>query len=180
MHAFFFENPWQIGLLGTVVTAMAVTAWLQSGLRWLAILAGLGLLVTVVLVVVNVRVETPREQVIRFLHQTAEALQGNDHDAVRAAIFPGASSAVVQAVEALPRYRFELAQVKRIQEIQLLPERAPPRAVARIQALITVVDGDRTYHLPRYVELTLCYHQGRWTVYDFLHDDWLRAYRRSG
>jgi hypothetical protein len=180
MNAFFFEHPWQIGLLGLAITAMAVIAWLQSGSRWLAIAAWLGLLVTGALVAVNVSVETPREQVTRFLYQTADALQRNDHESVRAVVYPGASLSVIQAVEALPKYRFELAQVKRVQEIQLLPRRTPPRAVARIQVLITVVDADRSYHLPRYVELTLCYHQGRWTVYDYIHDDWLRAYRRAG
>ena len=78
MVEFLFENPTWIGLLGLMATIAAGVVWLQTGARLAAIGAGSLALISLVLVITSLRVETPREQIRRTIYEVAEALSQND------------------------------------------------------------------------------------------------------
>lgn len=109
----FFENPIPALAAGGFSTALAVVAWLQSGRRTFAAVAGLLLCLTVAAVVIEGVVVTPGEQVADRVHAIASALESNDPSRVIEYISPRAPDLRQQVATALQQVKIKDAAVKR-------------------------------------------------------------------
>lgn len=171
MVEFLFENPTWIGLLGLMATIAAGVVWLQTGARLAAIGAGSLALISLVLVITSLRVETPREQIRRTIYEVAEALSQNDVPKVISYIHPGALPAVVKAKGELPNYQFTEARVNRLRSIEVDQRPNPPVAIAEFNVAIEIATEGQKIPIRRLVKVYFGLSAGRWLVRDYEHFD---------
>jgi hypothetical protein len=167
MSGLFLENPWLVGCLGFALSALTLFAWIKTGqtVAWKAAAAMFGL--TVLLVAINVWVDTEREVVTRTLYQLAADLEGNRFQQVIARIHPDASPELLQLKTQLQDVHFDTARIKAIHGIQFGSSKTPRTAAVRMNV---VVGGERSGMkgtVPRWVRLQLEQDRGQWMVVNY-------------
>lgn len=178
MEAFFFENPLWLGICGAFVTIVAAVLWVQTGARSAAVTAVVACILTILLVLVSLRVETDREKLIRTIHEVAEAVESNDLERVLTHVSPNATQGLLRARQELPQYTFREARMTRLKSIVINRNSTPPTAIAEFSVIVDVgADGHQT-RLPRFVKAYFVENAGRWLVRDYEHFDAAEAFRK--
>lgn len=166
MFDWLFENTWIVGGLGVFAVGLAVFAWIQTGHSWaLRTAVGLGVL-TVLLVAMNLWVETEREELLRTLYGLADDLQANRTDRVLAQIHPEASPQLSHYRDRLRDVRFHYARIKTIHGIEIGPSRTPRTAVVRLNAVVEAEQSGLRGTVPRWVRLRFEKEKGKWWIVD--------------
>ena len=177
MEAFFFESPLWLGICGTFVTILAAVLWMQTGVRSAAVTAAVACLLTIVLVLVSLRVETDREKVIATINQVAAAVQANDLPGVLSYISPNAVQGLKRAEQELPQYTFREARMTRLRSVLVNRNSTPPSAVAEFSVIVGVQGHGHQTRVPRFVKAYFVRDGERWLVRDYEHFDASDAFR---
>ncbi|MEM6364718.1 MAG: hypothetical protein AAF539_05685 [Planctomycetota bacterium] len=156
MTTLIAERPLIVAFMLGILAAAMIYGWLQTGRRPLAI-AGLMVLALIpVSWIVAERWVTDREQIEQLIHDTAEAVQTNNHNTVLGVI--GDDATRRQAAMELPRYEFSVAEVTSIREITVLTGTLPLEAEVDINVKVVVSDKRgslKNIRVPRRVQLTM-------------------------
>ncbi len=169
MNSFLFESPLWIGLGGSFVSLIAGFFWSQTGNKPSAY-ASLGLAIaTIALVVVNIQVETPREQIASLLDEIAGHLEANNREAIYSFIHPAAAPAVQQARQELPRFEFSKAKVTRIKNIAVQNDASPPSCLAEFNVAVELTTQGQKFRVPRFVRVYFAKQGDQWLVRDYEH-----------
>ena len=168
------ERPFLLSLMLGVLAGALIYGWLQTGKKPVAI-AGLVALVFIPLVWwISDSIVTDREAIIALIHETADAVEANDHE--RALKIIGDPTARQQAGMELPRYEFMQADVGSIREIVILDERSPPQAEVDMTVKVHVSEkrgAIKNVRVPRRLNLVF-EKQGtgdtaRWVIVAYQH-----------
>ena len=169
MNSFLFESPLWIGLCGGFVALIAGYFWSQTGNKP-AMYTAVGVaVVTIIMVVVNIQVQTPREQIANLLDQIAGHLENNNQEAVYSFIHPNAELAVQQARQELPRFEFSKAKVTRIKNIAVQDDASPPSCLAEFNVAVEVTTQGQKFRVPRFVRVYFAKQGDQWLIRDYEH-----------
>ncbi len=171
MQQFFLESPVALGLSGFFIALATVFWWTQTGARIAAISAAMVALVTAILVLVSLRIETDREQIRQTIDQVAQALEANDFPRVFSYIHPGATEGVARAKEELPSYRFLDARLTRLRSIEVNRRASPAAAVAEFNVAVEIERAGQRVPIRRFVKVYFAQQAERWLVRDYEHFD---------
>ncbi|MCU0707980.1 MAG: hypothetical protein MUF23_06795 [Pirellula sp.] len=167
MLEFLLERPVTIGLAGSILSIATFYAWVQSGLRPL-FHTSIGLAVgTLALVLIGWFIDTDRDILRRFVYETAQELETNQHQKVAAKIHPQATGELQDAKLRLPDIRFSVARIKSIHGIEVTRHRTGVTATITMNVYIEVEYGDRGGKAPRWVQLILEQLDGEWRIVSF-------------
>lgn len=175
MTQLLFESPILVGSIGLLLALVAIIVWTQvedAKAQKASLYSAIGLvLLTTLLVMLSIQVETDSERIRGTLHSAASSLEENDHPAVLAAIHPDASRAVRAAEAMLSRVTFSDARVTRIKSVEI-EEGVPRRAVAEIIVVVSMnLEGTGRVRTPRFVKVFFTQQNDRWLVHNFEHYD---------
>jgi hypothetical protein len=168
------EQPVYILILGALTFAFLCFAWWQTGYRALfhSMLAVVAL--TAGLLILEHLVVTPREEIENALHEMAQDVLTNDLDKILPHVYSGAPQTYRQAKAEFPKYRFTRVDIKRNVEA-VFPQGTNPRTKAEVtfNVVVDVIEKstNTTYHVPRFVRLTLMFEDGEWRVAEYAHYD---------
>lgn len=165
------EHSTFVGIIGAVIALALFWIWFQTGLKAVVYSALAAVAITVALVLLSVSIETPREQMIAWLDSTAAELQANNFSALQAKIHPGTASELRSLESEAEHYKFSIAQIKRIHDIEFSGKEPDRRAVVKMNVFVEVTTNGGTFKIPRYVELTLYQVDGKWLVYQARHEE---------
>ncbi|MFN3192876.1 MAG: hypothetical protein ACE361_20370 [Aureliella sp.] len=183
MRELIFESPWMVGIGGVSLVLLAGVIWTQVNDRPVqraALISMLASLVmTIVLVLTSLFVETDREAIRADLHELARLLQANDREAIYRHIHPNASEGVQRARAELPRYTFSEARVTRIKSIQINGEQKPPTALAEFNVVVEASASMGSGRVPRFVHVYFMKDGDNWLVHDYEHFDVATGFRSS-
>ena len=154
---------------------MLAAGWLRTGRRWLLSCLVATLLLTVAAVLLERFVQTDRERINATLHQIASLVERNRIDEALQYAFSGTPQVRRQAAAELPLYDFQMVDIKRNLEVELIPNSVPPRAEARFNVVVTLTvrnQGLNNLRVPRYCEVTFIKElDGVWRVAAYSHHD---------
>jgi hypothetical protein len=134
-----FENPLPILLGGIFITAILGIVWFQNQkpILLLPIIVTIGL--TVIGVIVENRVVTPREEVEMTIDSLADALKANDQERVVSFISPSAAKTQARARWALKMFVVKKAKISKL-KITINPLTSPPSAEANFTGVFHLKD----------------------------------------
>ena len=161
------ESPWPAVVSGLAVALVLAIVFLRTGRGRILGAAGVVLLVTVALVVLERMVVTEPEQIEHTLDEICAAVERNDTERVHSFIAPAAESIHTQADRYLERFTFDHAKVTGDLVIKLDEKASPPNAVATFIARADVRDrkGQSVYsHAIQRVEVAMQKPGDRWLV----------------
>ena len=167
------EEPVYIAILGVSTVLICGFGWLQTGYRQFAYAVVGAVIATVLLLLVEQWVETERAGIESALRRMAQDVERNDLPTVLSDIAQSAAKTRRRAESEFPRYRFTRVSIKHNLTITIDREQQPPKAKATFNV---VVDGSElstnmTFHVPRYVELTLVNEGSKWKVSAYHHEE---------
>lgn len=167
MISIFFEQPWIIGAIGTVLTVLTFYGWTQTG-NSIAFKTALGFAVGSILIVfLNLWIVTDSEQVRTWLVNVAGELQSNQYDRVLARISPDRSERVASAADRLKTVRFTVAKITKIHSVVVDTKGTRTTAHVRMNAFVEAESGGMSGKIPRWVGLTLEKNGKEWLITDF-------------
>jgi hypothetical protein len=170
MISFLFEQPWVIGAAGTIVTAATFYGWLQSGNQSAFKLACTFLAATLLLVLLNVTVETDSEVVHRWIDDAAGELSRNEHQKIMNRIHPECTPMIDNCILRMKAVRFTDFRVTRIHSIEVARNREAPQAIVKMNVVAEATMGgqyaDFKGKLARWVQLKLEKVNDHWLVLD--------------
>jgi hypothetical protein len=167
MLELLLERPVTIGLIGSILSVATFYGWVQSGSRPL-FRTSIGLAVgTVVLALIGWYIDTDKDILRRFVYETAQELEANQHQKVAAKIHPQATGELQDAKLRLPDIRFAVARIKSIHDIDVTRHRTGVTATITMNVYVEVAYGDRQGKAPRWVQLTLEQLDGEWRIVTF-------------
>lgn len=170
MESFFLESPIWLGMTGGVIVAIAGYVWSQTGAKS-ALIATAGLLaVTILLVMVNIQIDTERESVTKLLHEIAAYVEANEYETVIGFIHEAAGDAVSRAKAELENIEFSDARVTRIKDITVNNSTSPPTAIAEFNAVAKLSSRGFSGTVPRFLKVYFRRVNDRWLIYDYEHD----------
>jgi hypothetical protein len=180
MTELLLESPITVGVAGGLATAVALFVWIQGGFRAALISAGVLAVLTVILVLVSLQVETDREKLRRTIHEVAGHLQNNRFEAIYGYIHPNAKPIDAQARAELPKYRFQEARVTNIKQLEVNPRTKPKSATAEFFVAVSVdVQGQSFPGIRRFVRVYFFEKDGRWLVNHYEHFEPTAGFRNS-
>jgi len=148
------ERPLIVSLLLAVLAVGFLYGWLQSGRKPLAIVGLLLLACIPAAWWVADHWVTDRERIRLLVHQTADAVEANDHAEVLKVI--GDQATREQAAAELPRYTFTRADVGSIRDIAIIETTYPTTAEVELTVSVEVSGGSlRDVRVVRRLFLTL-------------------------
>ncbi len=179
MIPFILENPIGVAVVGAGAALLALVVWMQTGQSKVLYLLLAAIVVTVILVMIGMKVETEPESIRKMLYQTASDLENNRFPAVIGAIYESPSQAVLNAKSLLEtnKYIFSAARVKRIHTIEFSGPATKRRAAVKMNVFVEGRLGAFQGGIPRYVELTLDRVGQNWKVSDFSHADAFEGFK---
>jgi len=149
------ESPLIVALMLGVLAAALIYGWLQTGRKPLVI-AGLAIAILIpILWFVSEQWVTDRERIEQLIHQTADAIEANDHATALAII--GDEATRNQAAAELPQWVFTQADVGSIRSIRLVDNTEPLQADVDMIVKLNVNSkrgGVQNFRVPRRVLLT--------------------------
>ena len=171
MNTIFFEQPWIVGAIGTVITIVTLYGWTQTG-NSIALKTGIGLaLATLLLLIANLFIVTDAEQVRTWLASTASELQNNDIDRVLKKLSPDCSDRVTNVADRMKNVKFTIAKVTKIHSIEVQSDKEGVTAQIRMNAFVAGESNGISAKVPRWVALTLEKKNREWLITDFEDKD---------
>ena len=171
MNTIFFEQPWIVGAIGTVITIATLYGWTQTG-NSIALKTGIGLaLATLLLLIANLFIVTDAEQVRTWLASTASELQNNDIDRVLKKLSPDCSDRVTNVADRMKNVKFTIAKVTKIHSIEVQSDKEGVTAQIRMNAFVAGESNGISAKVPRWVALTLEKKNREWLITDFEDKD---------
>lgn len=179
MLEFVLEKPLWVGILGGILTVVAVQWWISSGRREAIQIAIGTLLLTLVLVGAGCLIETEQESLRTMLYQTADDLQNNRKLEVVNAIYSHPTEQVIAAKKYVEEgtYTFDAASIKKLHSIEFSGPQSARRAIVKMNVFVEGRFDGYAAKVPRYVQVTLYRVGDRWLVYDFTHDQPLSGFK---
>jgi hypothetical protein len=179
MIEFVLEKPLWVGILGAILTVVAIQWWIRSGRREAMLLAIGILMLTFAFVSAGNLIETEQESLRTMLYQTADDLKNNRKSEVTTAIYTNPTEQVVAAKRYIEEgtYTFEAASIKKIHSIEFSGPKSARRAIAKMNVFVEGRFDGYGAKVPRYVEVTLYRVGDQWLVYDFTHDEPLSGFK---
>ena len=170
MSEFLFENPVTIAVTGAALTVVAAITWIKGGYA-AALYSALALfLLTILLVILNLQIQTDREKVEVVMSQVASAVQRNDLQAVLQHVHPSRSPGLNRAKSELPSYKFSEARITGIKKIEVNSDTNPPTAIAEFNVSVSLVARGQPFdRIPRFVRCYFLREGDRWLVTDYEH-----------
>ncbi len=169
MQQFFLESTWSLGLCGLLVALACGFWWTQSGARVAALCTLAMLVLTTILVVISLRVETDRERIRKTIDEVAEAIEQNDLPRVLGYIYSGATEGVTRAKQELPSYKFTEARLTRLKSIEVNRRTKPATAIAEFNVAVEIEAQGQRVPVRRFVKVYFSEQGGRWLVRDYEH-----------
>lgn len=171
MSQFLFESPVTIGVTGAAITLIAAITWVKGGFP-AALYSALALFVlTILLLILNLQIQTDRERVEGVMHEVARAVQQNDFDGVLSHIHPSRAAAFSRTKSQLSRCEFTEARITAIKKIEVNADTNPPSAIAEFNAYAAVTVQGTPHKAPQFVRCYFLHEGGRWLVSDYeLHE----------
>lgn len=169
MSNLFLESPWLIGGIGFASALLAAYLWLQTGQAIAMRLAGAIVAITVILVGINIAIETEQEVVRRTLYQLAADLQANRFDKVVEHVHPDASAELLNLKAQVESVHFNTARIKTIHGIMFGPTKNPRTAVVRMNVVVSGDFSGMQGTWPRWVRFNLEQVDGKWLIVDYDH-----------
>ena len=171
MTTYLFEQPWILGVVGTIVTGATVFGWLQTGSPTALKSAAGILLLTILLILVNVWVVTDAEIVRGWIYEVASELENNQVDKVLKRIHPEASERVTNRSRILRHIEFSNMRVTKIHDLKVKTTSTSSRATIRMNVfaegtLNQGTVGQASGKVPRWISLTLEKLDGVWLIAD--------------
>jgi len=167
MNAIFFEQPWIIGTVGTVVTIATLYGWTQTG-NSIALKTAIAFAIaTLSLLIVNLFVVSDAEQVRTWLLSAANELQNNDIDKVLKRLSPDCSERVTNVAERMKNVKFSIAKITKIHSIEVESKKGEVTAQVRMNAFVAGESHGMSAKVPRWVALTLEKKNRDWLIIDF-------------
>ncbi len=167
----FWESPWLIVLMGTMMTVMLLAGLLKTGRLWLLGAALAMVVLTGGLLVVERLVVTTREEIAGTLDMIANQLQRGAHDQVVQHIASSATSLRQNADRLLPRIEFHEVRIK--PNLKLLVE-DPRHLTATFNAVFVVSErggaGDH-HHVPSFFKVEFVREGDAWKVTSYERSD---------
>ncbi|MDA8746180.1 hypothetical protein N9N28_16260, partial [Rubripirellula amarantea] len=120
------EQPWIVSIMLVALGVAAISAWLQTGKKPLAVIGGLCFLLIPGAFALASSWVTDREAVEAVIYEAAAAVEANDHQA--AVAFIGDEKSKQMALAELPRFKFSMARVNRLDSIIVRDEGLPKTA----------------------------------------------------
>jgi hypothetical protein len=135
------ENTLTIGMIGAVVLAMAVFVYSQTRTNG-ALYGVFGVtLLTAVLLLTSLLIETPREAVERSLYELAATVEANDVKGALSYLAPSADLQLRKDVETLmPLVRIERARIISTPQIDVEGGASPTSATVKCSGAIQAVN----------------------------------------
>jgi hypothetical protein len=133
-----FENPVAIWCTGAVFVALAVFVYLQLRTKEALIAILVIVLATVMLLVVERLIVTPREEVQQTLNDLAARIAANDLPGVITFIEPEAKAVRADAESLMPLVTVHRASIMGTPEIAVNMATSPPTATVDCQGLVEV------------------------------------------
>ena len=165
------ERPISVGIIGGIFSIAALWLWLQTSMKPLLYLGLASILLTFVATSSGISIETPLEQLLRYLEETAAELQKNEIDKVIAKIHPAATFGLRELETTAQSLQFEIASIKKIHQIIIAEGKPSPKAIVKCNVFVELIFQGSRFKIPRYVELTLYQVDGKWLVYDVIHKE---------
>jgi hypothetical protein len=140
MVEFFAENFWGIGACGFLLATVLLFLLIQTGQRvWLmgAVIAGV---LTLVLLLVEIKTVTVREEIAVTLKEIARDLESNDAAKILRHISPNRPELEKHAQRLLPRITFQRATVKSNLTVEPSSGVKLPQVTARFNAVLIASD----------------------------------------
>ena len=179
MNAIFFEQPWIIGAIGTVVTVLTLYGWTQTG-NMIALKSAIAFAVTTLLLLIaNLFIITDAERVRTWLIDTASDLQNNEFDKVLRKISPDCSERVTNAVERMKGVKFSITKITKIHSIEVTTRKKEVTAYVRMNAFVEGESYGMSGKVPRWVGLTLEKKDHEWLITDFEDRDPQHEFMKS-
>ena len=167
MTSLFFEQPWMIGAIGTILTIATFYGWMQTG-NSIALKVAIGMAVlTLLLLACNAWVVTDAEKIQIWLSDAADELQNNQFERVLKRISPNHSIRVANTAERMKTVKFHVAKVTKIHSIEVDSSGSTPTAFVRMNAFVEAESGGMSGKVPRWVGLTLEKKGNDWLMIDF-------------
>lgn len=179
MKELLLGSPMIIGIAGLAIAALAGFYWSQTGYK-AALATAVGIaIVTLLLIIMGLQLETDREKVEKTLHSVAAALQRNDYEAVYSVIHPSATAGVARARAELPNYEFDEARVTHIKIIKIETSRKPKTAIAEFNVRVGLKFQGQNFNIPRFVKVYFVKEGDRWLVRDYEHYEPTAGFRNT-
>jgi hypothetical protein len=179
MSELLYESPLIVGFTGLALTIIALVVWIKGGFRNALYTACVLAVLTVVLLFLNLNIQTDREQIDQLLHDVAAAVQRNDLPTTLSYIHPNAVEGLQRAKNEMPKYEFTEARITGIKSIEVKPKLNPPLAVAEFYVAVSLNSGGRQVNgIRRFVRATLTKRDGRWLVSDYEHFEPTTGFRQ--
>ncbi len=102
MSQFLFESPVMLGVTGAAFTLIAAITWIKGGYSAALYAALTFFLLTLLLLMLNLQIQTDREKVENVIGSVAAAVERNDLDGVLAYVHDSKSAALTRAKTELP------------------------------------------------------------------------------
>ncbi len=179
MVEFVLENPLGVGIVGGILTAVAIQWWFSTGSREAIPIAIAITLFSLVLVGVGFLIETEQELLRKMLFQTANDLQYNRKAELVNAMYRHPSERVIAAKRYIEEgaYTFDAASIKKLHSIEFSGPESARRAIVKMNVYVEGRFEGYLAKVPQYVEVTLYRVGDHWLVYDFTHDQPLSGFK---
>jgi hypothetical protein len=169
MMSLLFEQPYWIGGIGIVVTIVLFVSWIQSGtIHWLKAAAGTAV-ITALLLGLNLWILTDRERIQSMLYESAEFLEKNQVEKVRALVHPNATERVKRTAEWIETVKFSRVTITKIHAIEV--DRTNNRAEVRLNVVVGGSVGQYSGRGPRWARVRLEERNGNWLVVEIEDGD---------
>lgn len=179
MESYLYESPLVVGIAGCAMAIVAGLFWTQTGDK-IALYSAIGLAaITVLLVGVNVQVQTDREKIRVIMDEVADAVRKNDHDKVFTYMHPNSIEGLRRAKAELPGFEFSQARITRVKSIDVNPDTTPPTAIAEFNVFVEVKMSGQNFKVPRFVRAYFMDRDGKWLVKDYEHFEPTAGFRNT-
>lgn len=180
MSELLFENPVMIGVAGAMLTLIAAVTWIKGGYS-AALYAALALfLLTILLVIMNIQIQSDREKVEGVIGSVAKAVERNDLDEVLKYVHSTQSAALNRAKTELPNFKFTMARITGIKKIEVDAAANPPSAIAEFNVAVDVTAQGQPYQgIRRFVHCKFLREGERWLVNDYEHFEPTHGFRND-
>lgn len=170
MPTFLLESPWIVGVVGLFFVGVLVFAWINSGrpIFW-KIGAGVAL-ATLLLLLLNILVQTEEERLRSLVDKIARDLEANRFSEVTKIVHPDASEEMRSLKNQLESVAFSYVRIKKIHGIELGTGK-PETASIRMNVVVSASRGPQQATVPRWVRVHLEKWKGDWRVVDYEHRD---------
>ena len=170
MAELFLESPLSIGVIGVILVLVSALVWTNTGAKPAIYIAVAFLLLTIILVMVGINVQTHREKIETVLSEVAQAVEDNDLQKVLSYVHPEAADSLARAKSEFPNYKFTEARITGVKSINVDQRTSPMSAVAEFHVAVSVTgNGNQANGIRRFVRCYFLNRNGRWLVQNYEH-----------